>query len=46
MREAIEAAVAADPFAVQGLARHTLIEFHPSKFGEPLDTDVIRAALA
>ena len=45
-KAAIEAAVATDPFAVQGLARHTIIEFHPSKFGGDLDTNAIRAALA
>lgn len=45
-RKTIEDAVAADPFAVRGLARHTVIEFHPSKFGGPLDTDLIRAALS
>jgi len=45
-RATIENAVAADPFAVRGLARHTVIEFHPSKFGGPLDTDAIRSALA
>lgn len=45
-RAAIDAAVAADPFAIQGLAHHTVIEFHPSKFGGPLDTNAIRSALA
>lgn len=45
-RADVEAAVAADPFATFGLARHSLIEFHPSKFGGPLDNDAIRAALS
>jgi uncharacterized protein YciI len=44
-RKDVEVAVAADPFAVRGLARHTIIEFHPSAFGGPLDTDAVRAAL-
>jgi|GEM_PF-1178882 len=37
-----EAAVAADPFAVRGLAKHTVIEFHPSRFGGALDTAEVR----
>lgn len=32
-RDEIEDAVAHDPFAVQGLAEHTIVEFHPSRFG-------------
>lgn len=42
---AVEAAVAADPFTTEGVARSTIIEFAPSRFGGPLDTEVIRAAL-
>lgn len=42
----VEAAVAEDPFAVLGLARHTLMEFHPSKFGGALDVEEVRGALA
>jgi uncharacterized protein YciI len=45
-RADVEAAVAADPFATLGLARHSLIEFLPSKFGGPLDNDAIRIALS
>ena len=45
-RAAMEAAVATDPFATRGLARHSLIEFHPSKFGGPLDIDAVRAELS
>lgn len=45
-RDAVESAVAADPFARQGLARHTTIEFHPSKFGGPLDVPEVRTTLA
>lgn len=44
-RATIDAAVATDPFAIQGLARHTVIEFHPSRLTELLDTDAIRSAL-
>jgi hypothetical protein len=42
----VEAAVLGDPFATLGLARHSLIEFHPSKFGAPLDVEAIRVALS
>ncbi|MGO1908171.1 MAG: YciI family protein [Brevibacterium linens] len=45
-RTEVEAAVANDPFAVRGLAEHTIIEFHPSRFGYPLDTDEVRSALS
>lgn len=45
-RTAIEKAIEADPFAQRGLARHALIEWHPSRFGAPLDTPEIREALA
>ena len=44
-REAVEAAIESDPFALQHLARHTVIEFHPSRFGGSLDTAGVRAAL-
>lgn len=42
---AVQAAVAADPFTTTGVARSTIIEFAPSRFGGPLDTEAIRAAL-
>lgn len=42
---AVEAAVASDPFTTEGVARSTIIEFAPSRFGGPLDTEAIRAAL-
>lgn len=45
-RSEVEAAVSEDPFGIQGLARHTIIEFHPSRFGDPLNTKPIRSALA
>ncbi len=45
-RPTVEAAVAQDPFALRSLARHTVIEFHPSKFGGVLDSAAVRAALA
>jgi uncharacterized protein YciI len=45
-RADVEAAVLGDPFATLGLARHSLIEFHPSKFGAPLDVEAIRVALS
>ncbi len=44
-RHAVESAVANDPFATQGLARHTVIEFHPSRFGGALDSESVRVAL-
>lgn len=44
-RDALEKAVAADPFALRGLARHTVMEFRPSRFGGALDSDAVRAAL-
>lgn len=44
-RTQIEAAVANDPFGVRGLAKHTVIEFHPSRFGAPLDGEDIRSLL-
>ena len=44
-RKEVETAIAADPFAMRKLARHTVIEFHPSKFGGPLDTQKVRDAL-
>ncbi|QIK62146.1 hypothetical protein G7068_02215 [Leucobacter viscericola] len=45
-RSDIEAAISNDPFATLGLARHTMIEFHPSKFGGALASDEVRQALA
>lgn len=45
-RTAIERAIDEDPFAQGGLAQHTVIEWHPSRFGVPLDTPEIREALA
>ncbi len=45
-RAAIEAAAEKDPFAQQGLAKHTIIEFHPSRFGYPLDNAEVRSALS
>lgn len=42
---AVQAAVAADPFTTYGVARSTIIEFTPSRFGGPLDTEAIRTAL-
>lgn len=44
-RSAVEAAVAADPFTVAGVTRSTIIEFRPSRFGGPLDTEAVRTAL-
>ena len=44
-RTAIDQAIREDPFAQRGLARATLIEWHPSRFGGPLDTPEIRAKL-
>ncbi len=41
----IKEAVSKDPFGIQGLATHTIIEFHPSRFGEPLNTETVRSAL-
>lgn len=45
LREDLENAVAADPFAQRRLARHTVIEFHPSKFGGALNVEQVKAAL-
>jgi uncharacterized protein YciI len=45
-RDAVESAVADDPFALRGLARHTVIEFTPSRFGGALDYESVRAALS
>jgi uncharacterized protein YciI len=45
-RAVIEAALARDPFVLRRLARHELVEFRPSRFGGPLDTDAIAEALA
>ena len=33
-REEIEAAVAKDPFALRGLAKHAIVEFHPSRVAD------------
>lgn len=44
-RDDVESAVARDPFALRGLARHTVIEFTPSRFGGPLDSESVRTAL-
>lgn len=44
--EEVAAAVAEDPFAVRGIAKHTVIEFHPSRFGGVLDTDLVRDQLS
>lgn len=45
-RATIEAALAQDPFVLEQLAQHTLIEFRPSKFGGPLDNEATIEALA
>ncbi|WP_249012212.1 YciI family protein [Conexibacter sp. DBS9H8] len=45
-RSQVDAAVAEDPFAARQLARHTVIEFHPSAFGAALDDEAVQAALA
>jgi uncharacterized protein YciI len=42
----VEAAVASDPFAERGLARHSVIEFHPTKFGGAFDSEAIRALVS
>jgi uncharacterized protein YciI len=44
-RSLVEAAVAGDPFGVRGVAHHTIVEFHPTAFGGPLDDERIRRAL-
>lgn len=44
-RAEVEEAIAEDPFAVRGLARHTIVEFSPTKVGGPFDTEGIRGAL-
>ncbi|WP_414121376.1 YciI family protein [Corynebacterium nuruki] len=36
-RDVLDAAIAADPFGVRGLATHTVYEFHPSKWAEEVD---------
>lgn len=35
-RDVLDAAIAGDPFAVRGLATHTVHEFHPSKWAEEM----------
>lgn len=45
-RHALESAVAGDPFAMRRLARHTVIEFHPSRFGGALDSEAGHVALS
>lgn len=45
-RDAVESALAKDPFALGGVARHTLIEFHPSAFGGVFDQPELRQALS
>ncbi|TPW70181.1 YciI family protein [Schumannella sp. 10F1B-5-1] len=43
---AVAAAVAADPFATRGIATHTVIEFHPSRFAGAFDSASVRESLA
>ncbi|WP_232667855.1 YciI family protein [Pseudonocardia sp. TRM90224] len=45
-RATVEAAVADDPFATRGLARHRVINFRPSRFAGPLATEPVQQALA
>lgn len=45
-RDAVERSVASDPFALRGLARHTVLEFNPSRFGGALESEPVRAALS
>lgn len=36
-RDVVDAAIAGDPFAVRGLATHTVHEFHPSKWADEVE---------
>ena len=44
-RPEVEEALAGGPFASRGLARHTVLEFHPSRFGGALDSAAVQVAL-
>lgn len=44
-RQALQEVVDGDPFHTQGLATHTITEFHASRLGGVLSHEAVRAAL-